>query len=496
MWPCHEYGTAWLAFNAGSVGLFSADIQTETLPRGSEMPRRLAAEFFGTVLVDVRRLRERGACRGIPAVGDRVPRSCVGLRPDSVDHGVCGWSHLRRAFQLCCHHWVVGRWSIQSSRCIAIYRCSSDWRNRGRGGAVSYCQRKGWVGAWRVCLGRLWRTQPREVQRIVVLFGRGACDIFLPLRHPRRYVERRRCRVRRYSHWALPHARASVPDPGHERIGESSKKHWTGFIRWQRLRGTTLVVLAGANPRRGDCRPASALAAPGPCLRRNSRLNRFRLVGQRKGPSRPRSSRASQSEMHGRSVCQAANLSLAPEGASELTPIACPPRNRSTGWPSAMSGIHPLLPVKPTHYTLRAIPHTSDGFGSMRKLHSLSAFLPSQADVDTKKGVEVEAACAASTPLLSSILYFLRHRQQVPRPLGGGGLDHALGRVVGVAVVVLSWRCPRMAPISNSGVPAFASADARRWRRSWMRRTERNSSYDRLHRGERLRVDLRQHRAG
>jgi hypothetical protein len=70
----------------------------------------------------------------------------------------------------------------------------------------------------------------------------------------------------------------------------------------------------------------------------------------------------------------------------------------------------------------------------MRKLHSLSACLPSQGDVDTENGVEVEAACAASTPLSSSILYFLRRRQQVPRPRGGHrGLDHALGRVVGVA---------------------------------------------------------------
>ncbi len=48
-----------------------------------------------------------------------------------------------------------------------------------------------------------------------------------------------------------------------------------------------------------------------PCAPGQHHLSRFRLVGQRKGPSQPRSSRASQSEAHGRSVGQAANLRLA-----------------------------------------------------------------------------------------------------------------------------------------------------------------------------------------
>jgi hypothetical protein len=75
-------------------------------------------------------------------------------------------------------------------------------------------------------------------------------------------------------------------------------------------------------------------------------------------------------------------------------------------------------------------------------------------------------------PSSPSILYFLRRRQQVPRPRGGRRrLDHALGRVVRVA------RRGAELAVAQHGAdlverrPDVRERNARLWRRSWIRRS-------------------------
>jgi hypothetical protein len=83
-------------------------------------------------------------------------------------------------------------------------------------------------------------------------------------------------------------------------------------------------------------------------------------------------------------------------------------------------------------------------------------------------------------PLLRLLLQFL---YRSPMITGAGSRFQARAAAVAVStsrcgawcayrVVVLSCRCPNTAPISYGGVPAFARAETRLWRRSWMRRSD------------------------
>ena len=62
----------------------------------------------------------------------------------------------------------------------------------------------------------------------------------------------RRGRFRRHTHRALPDAYSSLPDPGHQCLGQSGAKHRPGAVCWRTLYRATLAVLAGTYPRRGD----------------------------------------------------------------------------------------------------------------------------------------------------------------------------------------------------------------------------------------------------
>ena len=74
-------------------------------------------------------------------------------------------------------------------------------------------------------------------------------------------VERRGGGICRHTDRAVSDAHPSLPDPGHQCVGQSGAQHRSGPVCWRRIHLAALAVLACANSGRGHCRRGHPLAA-------------------------------------------------------------------------------------------------------------------------------------------------------------------------------------------------------------------------------------------
>jgi Major intrinsic protein len=143
-----------------------------------DMPRRLGAEFFGTFWLTFAGCGSAVLAAGFPSLGIGFlgVSFAFGLTVLTMAYAVghISGGHFNCAVTI--GLWAGGRFKAGD---VLPYIAAQDRRHRGGGGPLCHRLRQARLGARRVRLQWLWRSQPRQVRLGIMLPDRSHRDLLL-----------------------------------------------------------------------------------------------------------------------------------------------------------------------------------------------------------------------------------------------------------------------------------------------------------------------------